>query len=183
MLEIFGHAYDSEAERLEVRFAHPEAGRVIRIYRCFAREMYEAVWAEYPETDVVIMAAAVADYRPEQTAAQKIKKGGPQTLELVANPDILASLGAEKGGHFLVGFAAETQRVAEYAAVKLREKHLDLVIANDVTAAGAGFDHDTNIVTAFWPGNGEVASKQYPLMSKRDAAAEIIQLIAALMQV
>ena len=93
---------------------------------------------------------------------------------------ILASLGAVKGGHFLVGFAAETERLGEYAARKLRDKQLDLIIANDVSAPGAGFDHDTNIVTAFWPASGEVVEKQYPLLSKKAAAAEIIQLIAKL---
>jgi len=160
--------------------ADPSGVATIRVVS--ARDMYDAIWANYPETDIVIMAAAVADYRPEQTAAHKIKKGGAQTLNLVANADILASLGREKGGRFLVGFAAETDRVAEYAAQKLRDKHLDLMIANDVSAPGAGFDHDTNIITAFWPDAGKVAEKQYPLMRKRDAATEIVKLIAVLLQ-
>lgn len=146
-----------------------------------AREMYDAVWRDYGDMDIVIAAAAVADYHPEQAAPQKVKKGGEQVLRLTPNPDILASLGAEKGGRFLVGFAAETQDVTAYAKQKLRQKNLDLIIANDVSAPGAGFDADTNIITAIYPAADGVQSRQWPLLSKQEAARRIIALIAELL--
>lgn len=145
-----------------------------------AQEMYDAVWREYVHSDIVIAAAAVADYRPAQAAAQKIKKGGEQNLCLQANPDILASLGREKGGRFLVGFAAETDDVLASAKQKLRQKNLDLILANDVSAPGAGFDGDTNIVTAVYPQGDNLHSEQWPLLSKDEAARRIIRLIADL---
>lgn len=114
-----------------------------------ALEMQDQVAKIYPETDITIMAAAVADYRVEQTEKQKIKKDSETlTLKLVKNPDILASLGEQKHG-FLVGFAAETEHLAENAVAKLKKKNLDMIVANNVAAEGAGFDSDTNIVTIF----------------------------------
>lgn len=147
-----------------------------------AAEMYDAVWQHYPAADIVIMAAAVADYRPMEAAAEKLKKGsGDHTLSLTPTRDILASLGQAKGNRFLAGFAAETQALETYASRKLRDKNLDLIIANDVSAPGAGFDHDTNIITAFWPQAGRVEKKAYPLLSKDAAAKEIIRLIDELL--
>jgi phosphopantothenoylcysteine decarboxylase/phosphopantothenate--cysteine ligase len=113
-----------------------------------AAEMREAVLERFEDCDVVVMAAAVADFRPAAASARKIKKAGRGhlVLELEPTPDILAELGQRKGGRVLVGFAAETGDPVAAARRKLREKHLDLVVANDVTLPGAGFDVDTNRV-------------------------------------
>lgn len=145
-----------------------------------ALEMRQAVQEVYPETEIVVMAAAVSDYRPQIRSEQKIKKGGEQQLTLVGNPDILAELGADKGSRFLAGFAAETEDLTGYAQLKLEQKNLDLILANDVSQAGAGFDGDTNIITALWPEQGRVAREQWPLMSKSKAAERIIDKIVEL---
>jgi phosphopantothenoylcysteine decarboxylase/phosphopantothenate--cysteine ligase len=103
-----------------------------------------------PTADIVIAAAAVADYAPETVAASKIKKTGDDVLTLRLRPttDIAATLGRQKPpGQTLVGFAAETERLDEHARAKLERKNLDLIVANDVTRPGAGFETDTNIVT------------------------------------
>ncbi|WP_108022520.1 bifunctional phosphopantothenoylcysteine decarboxylase/phosphopantothenate--cysteine ligase CoaBC [Melghirimyces profundicolus] len=140
-----------------------------------AAEMYEAVMREMKSSDVIIKAAAVADYTPVQTAERKIKKKGDRiSLELRKTRDIAEELGKRKEGRFLVGFAAETDRVGENAAEKLRRKNLDLIVANDVTRAGAGFDEDTNIVTVY-DQKGEVMS--LPRMSKTEVARRLIGLI------
>ncbi len=100
-------------------------------------EMYAQVMARAPKMDWIIKCAAVSDYKPEQVYADKIKKGGPLTLNLVSTPDILAELGKQKGPHQkLIGFAAETQNLAENALVKLKSKNLDLIIANHLSNAG-----------------------------------------------
>ncbi len=111
-------------------------------------EMLEACLAAYPEMDIVIKAAAVADYRPRDVADQKIKKKTDDALTVVMdkNPDILKTLGAAKTHQVLVGFAAETQNLIDNARDKVVKKNLDMIVANDVTAAGAGFNADTNIV-------------------------------------
>ncbi|MEG1662120.1 MAG: bifunctional phosphopantothenoylcysteine decarboxylase/phosphopantothenate--cysteine ligase CoaBC, partial [Clostridiales bacterium] len=109
-----------------------------------AEEMYQACLKEYPTTNIVIMAAAVADYRPADYLTHKIKKGEEQMLRLTANPDILATLGKDKGDRLLIGFAAETDNVVAYARRKLQQKNLDMIIANNVGESGAGFDVDTN---------------------------------------
>ena len=146
-----------------------------------AAEMYDAVWQEYPAADLVIMAAAVADYRPAQMESRKMKKGGEQTLSLVRTKDILASLGEEKGERFLVGFAAETNDLLAYAQDKLERKHLDLIVANDVSQPGAGFDGDTNIVTALYPQDGVLQRQDFPLLSKKAAALQIMELVSSLL--
>lgn len=159
--------------------ADPATVQVVRVTS--AQEMYDAVWQVYPQTDIVIAAAAVADYRPDQQTAQKIKKGGAQSMQLVPNADILASLGAAKGQHILVGFAAETQNLTAYAEQKLREKNLDMIVANDVLQSGAGFEGDTNVITILWPdATGENHIEQLPLMSKRQAAERILEQICTL---
>ncbi len=116
-----------------------------------AEEMYQATLACYGEMDIVIGAAAVADYRPDQTASQKIKKQGAAKdgiqLNLVANPDILQALGAAKKHQYLVGFAAETENLLENAEKKLIAKKADMIIANDVSQPGVGFEVDNNAVT------------------------------------
>jgi len=133
-----------------------------------AREMRQAVLAHYPQATMVISAAAVADYRPAQIAPQKLKKGeGNFAIELTRNPDILAELGQQKGQRLLVGFATETEEVLQNAARKLRSKNLDMIVANDVTQEGAGFAHDTNIVTLI---DRSERSETLPLMSKDEVA-------------
>jgi phosphopantothenoylcysteine decarboxylase/phosphopantothenate--cysteine ligase len=115
-----------------------------------AQQMQHAVQARFPSSTIAIFAAAVADYRPADKADQKIKRGNdPLTLRLEPNVDILATVARDKGERLLVGFAAETENVAENARKKLAQKNADLIVANDVTAEGAGFDVDTNIVTLF----------------------------------
>lgn len=113
-----------------------------------ALEMYDAVHQYFEQADVVIKSAAVADFRPSQISSQKIKKNGDHMiLELVPNPDILKSLGERKTHQILVGFAAETQNVIEYAKEKIKKKHLDFIVANNISVKDAGFKGDTNIVT------------------------------------
>lgn len=113
-----------------------------------AREMYDAVHEHFEWADAVIKTAAVSDYRPKEMSAHKIKKNGDNLiLELVPNPDILKSLGERKTHQILVGFAAETQNVIEYAEDKIRKKNLDFIVANNIAKVGAGFKGDTNIAT------------------------------------
>lgn len=110
-------------------------------------DMYNAVMKRFQQQDIVIKAAAVADYRPENPADIKIKKqDGDLTLTLVRNPDILQELGKIKLDKVLVGFAAETNNIVEYAKAKVQKKNLDFIVANDITQQGAGFGVDTNIV-------------------------------------
>ena len=132
-------------------------------------EMLEACLEAYEAADIVIKAAAVADYRPRDVADQKIKKKTDDALTVVMdkNPDILKTLGAHKTHQVLVGFAAETQNLLENARDKVVKKNLDMIVANDVTAAGAGFNADTNIVK-FLFANGEVRSLEQ--MPKVDVA-------------
>ena len=142
-----------------------------------ATEMKEAIDSHYDSADAVIMAAAVADYRVAEVADNKIKKQETMTLELVKNPDILASLGDRKEHQKLIGFAAETQDVITYGKEKVRKKNLDMLVANDVSKSNAGFDVDTNEVTFIYPGDQIV---NLPNMSKLDVAERIIQALADL---
>jgi phosphopantothenoylcysteine decarboxylase/phosphopantothenate--cysteine ligase len=141
-----------------------------------AQDMYDAVMRLYPEADVVIKSAAVADYRCSQIAGQKIKKEeGSLVLQLVKNPDILAELGIRKRkGVTLVGFAAETQDMEDNARQKLAAKNLDLLVANDVTRPGAGFGSDTNIVKLFF---ARGRTESLPLMSKADVANKVLDAV------
>ena len=144
-------------------------------------ELYDAVLARAAEQDVVIQAAAPADYRPAHPSAQKIKKqaGEGITLELVENPDIAAAVGAAKRpGQTLVGFAAETEHLLDNARRKLDKKNLDMIVANDVSQPGAGFNVDTNMATLLTR-EGMV---ECPLQSKRDLAERILDEIVALRQ-
>ena len=150
---------------------------VERIIVCSATEMKEAIDSHYDSADAVIMAAAVADYRVAEVADNKIKKQETMTLELVKNPDILASLGERKQQQKLIGFAAETQDVITYGKEKVRKKNLDMLVANDVSKSNAGFDVDTNEVTFIYPGDQIV---NLPNMSKLDVAERIIQALADL---
>lgn len=127
-------------------------------------EMLAACLEAYDKADIVIKAAAVADYRPHDVAAQKIKKKTDDALTVVMdkNPDILKELGARKKQQILVGFAAETQNLLENAREKIVKKNLDMIVANDVTAAGAGFNADTNIVKFLFPGGRVCSLEQMP---------------------
>lgn len=142
-----------------------------------AGQMYDAVLNNFPRADVVIKAAAVADYRPVDTSNKKIKKQGRElSLELTENPDILAELGRRKEGKkLLIGFAAETNDVRKYALDKLHRKNLDLLVANDVTIPGAGFDCNTNLVRLF-DTRGE--EETLPLMDKNKVAHRILDWVA-----
>jgi phosphopantothenoylcysteine decarboxylase / phosphopantothenate---cysteine ligase len=143
-----------------------------------AREMLHACEEHFAACDVFIAAAAVADYAPETIAEQKIKKGADEealTLRLVKNPDILATLAAQKTIHqTIIGFAAETTDLLTHAQQKLTAKNLDLLVANDVTQVGAGFDADTNIVTLLFR---DGRSEALPLLSKRAVAARILDTL------
>lgn len=143
-----------------------------------ACEMYDAVMARAPDVDIFISAAAVADYRPTQVAMQKIKKsdGAAMVLELVQNPDIVASVAAAEARPFVVGFAAETDNVGQYARDKLSRKRLDVIIANNVAAPGIGFNSDLNAVDVIWP-QGE---QSFPSMEKALLAEKLIGLLSVL---
>ncbi len=159
---------------------HLEAPAGVQIERVrTAEEMAEAVLRHAGEASVVVMAAAVADFRPAEVDSGKIKRGnGPPILRLEPTRDILAEISPRRRpGQLIVGFAAETDHVVENAAAKLRQKNLDLVVANDVTQAGAGFDVDTNIVTLVFP-DGTV--KPLAKMSKLEVAARILDEVAAI---
>ena len=152
-------------------------GGVKRIGVESAAQMREAVLKVFPDTDIVIKAAAVADYRPEKAEVQKIKKSANSlTLVLTKNPDILAELGQLKQSQFLVGFAAETQELVAHATEKLRKKNLDMLVANDVTLSGAGFEADTNIIKILTP---DGAIEELPQMSKQELGRVILDRIIA----
>ncbi|MFD0680466.1 MULTISPECIES: bifunctional phosphopantothenoylcysteine decarboxylase/phosphopantothenate--cysteine ligase CoaBC [unclassified Paenibacillus] len=152
----------------------PEGVKVIHVES--AQNMLEAVVERFPDSDIVIKAAAVADYRPAERAMQKIKKNEQEmTLTLVKNEDILQTIGRMKKHQYLVGFAAETERIDEYAMGKLLKKNCDLLVANDVTQEGAGFGTDTNVVRLY-DKNGLV--KSLPIMTKQGVARELLTLIA-----
>jgi phosphopantothenoylcysteine decarboxylase/phosphopantothenate--cysteine ligase len=143
-----------------------------------ADEMYRAVLDKVANCSIAIFAAAVADYRPVEPSGQKIKRSRESfTLSLEPTPDILASVARNKGERFLVGFAAETEHVAENARKKLAAKDADLIVANDVSAEGAGFDHDTNIVTLFARDGRDLA---LPRMSKSEVAQRILDEVTRL---
>ena len=137
-----------------------------------ADEMLAAVQRHLSRCDVLIMAAAVADWRPRWVSPQKIKKAtGYRLLRLEATPDILKSLQSKKGRRVFIGFAAETERMLAGARRKLAEKGLDLIVANDVSRADAGFDVDTNRVTLIDASGGV---QTLPLMTKMKVAARIL---------
>lgn len=142
-----------------------------------ALEMMEAVLSRLPEQDVIIKAAAVADYRPAEQAEHKIKKNEDEmTMRLVKNPDIAQAVGErKKPSQLLVGFAAETQHLETFAQEKLKKKRCDLLVANDVTMEGAGFGTDTNVVRIYDSGG---LVEALPLMSKGQVAARLLALVA-----
>ena len=143
-----------------------------------AAEMHAAVTERAPSADVIVMAAAVADFRPAEATGHKIKKsGGPPEVVLEPTVDILAALGGKKApGQTLVGFAAETDSVRQNAESKLRAKGADLIVANDVSAAGAGFEHDTNEVVLL-SASGAV---EVPMGDKRDIARAVLDAVTSM---
>jgi phosphopantothenoylcysteine decarboxylase/phosphopantothenate--cysteine ligase len=158
----------------------PAVREVIKVRR--AVEMHQAVMSRSMDVDVVIMAAAVADYSPVERAGQKVAKDGDTlTLVLKKTPDILGELGQRRvatgGGPLLIGFAAETQDVVARASAKRERKHADLVVANDVSRADAGFDVDTNAVTMI----GAEGAESLPLQSKARVAGEILDRVERLL--
>lgn len=145
-----------------------------------AEEMYEAVHKLWPKTDIMVKAAAVADYRPAEAAKQKIKKKDDTfTLSLVKTIDILESLGKEKTHQYLIGFAAETNDVEFHAKGKLERKNADLIVANDVTKPGAGFGTDTNAVEIY-DKHGLV--KEIAVISKDEVARQVFQIAISQME-
>ncbi len=147
-----------------------------------AREMRDAVLAEFEEASIVIKAAAVADFRPIEAVMQKIKKeelgeDGRMTLELIQNPDILREISERKGDRTIVGFAAESHDVAAAAKRKLARKGCDLIVANDISRPDSGFEGDENAVLFVWP-SGEIEALS--LLPKSGVAAELFDRIEKL---
>ncbi|UIN47733.1 bifunctional phosphopantothenoylcysteine decarboxylase/phosphopantothenate--cysteine ligase CoaBC [Bacillus licheniformis] len=180
-----GYAFAEEAARMGARVTliagptvldDPAGVDVIHVQS--AEDMYQAALSVFDESDIVIKTAAVADYRPKHVHDQKMKKkDGGLVIELERTKDILKALGERKTKQILVGFAAETQHVEDYAKQKLETKNLDMIVANNITAEGAGFGTETNIVTVFHRDGKKTA---HPLMSKREVAAEVLKEAAEL---
>ncbi|HEY6697712.1 MAG TPA: phosphopantothenoylcysteine decarboxylase, partial [Acidimicrobiales bacterium] len=141
-----------------------------------AAEMDDAVHAAEASADVVVMAAAVADFRPVRVAERKLKKrAGVPEITLEPTPDILAGLGTRKRpGQTIVGFAAETEEVRQNAAAKLAAKGIDIIVANDVSAPGAGFEHDTNHVVIM---DADGTEREVPLADKRAIARAVFDAV------
>ena len=141
-----------------------------------ALDMLEAVKAHYISADYIIKAAAVGDYRVESVAEHKIKKDSEEfTLKLVKNPDILAYLGEHiRKDQILCGFAMETQNLIENAKAKLEKKHCDMIVANNLKTEGAGFGHNTNIVTLI----EKEQLQELSIMSKYEVACKILERLA-----
>lgn len=148
-----------------------------------AKEMQSAVEADFEQLDYVVKAAAVSDYRVANSHQQKMKKsetGHETRIELVENPDILAGLGARKTHQTVIGFAAETENLLEYASAKLQKKNADWIIANNVSQAGSGFNVDTNRVTILGKNNEKRALEQ---LSKLETALEVWKTITGLIKI
>ena len=144
-----------------------------------AEEMFEAVVRDFDEQDIIIKAAAVADYRPKNPADEKVKKkDGELTIELERTQDILGYLGDRKKEQFLCGFSMETENMIENSQKKLWKKNLDMIVANNLKQAGAGFGVDTNVVTMIT----KDGVKEMDIMSKEDVAAAIVDEILARME-
>lgn len=157
-----------------VHLTPPSAANVVKVQS--TQDLYDAMMAHCDRQDVIIQAAAPADFRVKDIAPEKIKKqdGAPMVLELIENPDIAKAVGQRKQpGQTLVGFAAETENLLENAEKKLGKKNLDLIVANDVSQEGAGFGVDTNIVTLLT----HTGLESLPLMSKQDVAHRILDKV------
>ena len=151
----------------------PIAVRMIPVIS--AGDMYEAVMAERENADIIIMTAAVADYRPAEVSTEKIKKKeGDLSIPLARTQDILGTVGStKKKGQFVCGFSMETQNMLENSRAKIQKKHLDMIVANNLKVKGAGFGTDTNVITMITPEE----EKELPLMSKQEAAGCILDEI------
>jgi phosphopantothenoylcysteine decarboxylase/phosphopantothenate--cysteine ligase len=157
-----------------VNLETPES--VTRIEVISAQNMYDAAMAQLDNCDIFIACAAVADYRPARIESQKIKKGAESMqLSLERNPDIVAAVAAHQARPYTVGFAAETENVLEYAREKMQRKGLDMIVANDVSVAEAGFNSDQNAATIIWDGG----SRDVELTSKGQLARLLVEAIAA----
>ncbi len=155
--------------------------RVERILVRSAEDMRRAVFEHLPDASIVIAAAAVADYRPIDPQTTKIKRDKNRlTVELESTPDILAEVSRGKGRRILVGFAAETDHLADNARAKLKRKAVDLIVANDVTQQGAGFDLDTNVVSLF---TRDVQEISLPPMSKVEVAGRVLDEVLRLREI
>jgi phosphopantothenoylcysteine decarboxylase / phosphopantothenate---cysteine ligase len=182
-----GFAVAAEADRRGARvvliagpvsLADPPGVEVVRVET--AEQMADAVLSRYPSVDAVVMAAAVADFRPGQAVAGKLKKqGGPPDLSLRPTTDILLALGASKERQVLVGFAAETERMEEEGRRKLAEKHLDLIVANQVGSPGTGFGSATNRATILAADGVDSPLRQW---TKEELAEAICERIATLLR-
>lgn len=163
------------AANMQVKY--PEGITVVPVQS--ADDMYRAVLEHWDQSDIVVKAAAVADYRPLEAAKQKIKKSGKTlTLELVKTVDILESLGKAKTHQYLIGFAAETNDLEQHAASKLERKNADLIVANDVTQEGVGFGTDTNAVKIF---DRQGLVKEIPVTAKEEVARQVLLIAASRM--
>lgn len=161
-----------------VQLAAPSGVELVKVES--ADEMYHAVLGYFERADVVIKTAAVADYRPKITYDHKVKKqSGDSSIELERTKDILLELGKRKKNQVLIGFAAETENVEEYARKKLSSKNADMIVANNVKTEGAGFGTDTNIVTLFKKSGSVI---EVPLMSKSAVAKKIIEEVTSLLK-
>ncbi len=139
-------------------------------------DMFKAVEAKFDDTDVLIKSAAPSDYKPKTYAAEKIKKreGGLMAVEFSPNPDIAKHFGAMKGDRVIVGFAAESHNMADYAKKKLKEKNFNFIVANNITEVKAGFGSDTNHVHIF---SADGTDEELPMMDKSDLAAAILDRV------
>lgn len=154
----------------------PRGARFISVES--AEDMRKAVTANLKDASIVIMAAAVADYRPKRAVSEKMKKGaGSISLDLEKTEDIISEIGRKKGKRFIIGFAAETDNLWANAKKKLKEKNLDLIIANNVKEPGAGFAVDTNIVTII---DNKGTLEALPKMSKDEVAWKVLDRVASL---
>ena len=168
----FGADVTLVAGPVELDVQHPNIKRIDVVS---AQEMFDAMWKHYETADIVVKSAAVADYRPKSKFDEKLKKqSGAMQIEMERTKDILQSLGEAKTSQFLVGFAAETSNAFEYGKDKLKEKHLDAIVINNVNHEGAGFAQDTNIVTYL---NKNSVKEDLPLASKKQIAEQLFMLI------
>lgn len=161
-----------------VHLTPPAKAHVVQVES--AAEMYDAVWPFYDDADIVIGTAAVADYKPKVYHTHKVKKQpGDNVIELERTKDILQELGMKKTHQLIIGFAAETNAVEEYARGKLEKKNADMIVANNVTTAGAGFGTDTNIVTMF---KRDGSAINLPMLTKTETAKRILTEAASMLQ-
>ena len=156
-----------------VNLPAPDRIRTVKVNS--ALDMLQAAQSELDHCQVFIASAAVADYRPAEVAEQKVKKSTDElSIQLIKNPDIVATVAAHEPHPFTVGFAAETQDVQHYAKDKLARKSLDMIVANDVSNSDIGFNSDNNAVTVFW----KDGDQHFDTMNKKTLARSLIQLIA-----